>query len=94
MERHLLCSVDPLVSTLSLDDARTPAVWGRNAGSQSVSRMAVRQGRPWSDNAWSPDAPEQVSCCADWDLCNPGSCHDWLCVICVLAACSTTNQGG
>lgn len=58
-------SVDPLVSTLSLDDARASAVWGRNAGSQSVSRMAVRQGRPWSDNAWSPDAPEQIQ--AEWE---------------------------
>lgn len=51
------------MSTLSLDNARVPSVWGRNAAGQSVSRMAVRQGRPWSDNAWSPDAPEQVGHC-------------------------------
>lgn len=48
------------MSTLSLDNARAPAVGGRNAAGQSISRMAVRQGRPLSGNAWSPDAPEQV----------------------------------
>ena len=60
MPAVIFCSSDARASTLPLEDAQVPSGWGRNASGGSVSRMAVRQGQPWSDSTWSPDAAEQV----------------------------------
>lgn len=67
-------SSDSLDSTLPLDNAGAASVWGSNATNQSVSRIAIRRGRPWSENDWSPDAPEQARhrCCRCCVCCSIG----------------------
>jgi hypothetical protein len=56
----LLCSNDAWASTVPLANTQVSSGWGRNAPDGAISRMAVRQGQPWSDSAWSPDTAEQV----------------------------------